>query len=604
MKNLKYSTILFGICALTLFITNSCDQEEFLENENKSNLTDQTQWASEANADIFLNDVYSELVKVYNLAEQLDYYTDDYNISHYYTASNWRQGIALAPSTSTDGVWGGTHGPSNGMHWNRFFTIVRKTNTFLQKVEENKENFSDEYYNKRVDEARFLRAFFYANFFTHVGGLPIIEVPLDRNTMSDDELYYPRETFEATYNFITGELGQIADHGYLPVKYNAGDPNAGRATLGAALALKGWIELFAASPLFNSGEAYLPDPGNFVHFANADATRWAKAAATNKKFIDEMGDGHPYELFDDLPNLFRAANEYNSEIIWDRQFLDVPGMGSNYERRGGPTYVLGQYMTWGNYNPTQEIVDQYAMANGKEITDPESGYDPQNPYVGREQRFYNDIVYDGAPYKLDWMPRTDTIYTRIDETYANPDKTNQIDLAGKTDVGDSGYYQKKKLNPDAAPAEDASGENYIFMRYAEVLLNFAEAQNEATGPTAEVYDAINKIRARGDLPQLEQGLSQDEMREAIRRERRVELSFENKRYFDNKRWKIAETVMNERRHNMVIRNSKPSDNSGIWVYSIEPEVKWTPKFELKQYMSPIPQDVIDQNPEIDQNPGY
>lgn len=604
MKILSLKYIIIGICAVTLFTTNSCDQEEFLENENKSNLTDQTQWASEGNADIFLNDVYSELVKISNLAEQLDYYTDDYNISHYYTASNWRRGIAQTPSTSTDGVWGGTHGPSNGMHWNRFFTIIRKANTFIQKIEENKENFSDEYYNKRMDEAKFLRAFFYSEFFMHNGGLPIIEIPLDRNTMSEDELYYPRGTFEETFNFITEELGRIVDNNYLPVKYNGGDPNAGRATTGAALALKGWIELFAASPLFNSGTAYLPDPGNYVHFASADPARWARAAATNKKFIDEMGNGAPYELFDDPANLFRAANEYNSEIIWDRQFLDVPGMGSSYERRGGPTYVLDQYMTWGNYNPTQEVVDQFAMANGKVITDPESGYDPQNPYVGREQRFYDAIVYDGAPYKLDWMPRTDTIYTRIDETYANPDKTNQIDLAGKTDVGDSGYYQKKKLNPDKAPANDASGQNYIHYRYAEVLLNFAEAQNEATGPTPEVYDAVNKVRERGNISALESGLSKDEMREAIWRERRVELAFENKRLFDIKRWKVAEVVMNEVRHNMVIRNTVPSDNSGEWVYSIEPEVKWSPKFELKQYMNPIPQDAIDQNPKVVQNPGY
>lgn len=604
MKSLKIKTLIFAVCAVVLFTTNSCDNQEFLENENKSNLTDQTQWASDANADIFLNDVYSELVKVSNLAEQLDYYTDDYNISHYYTASNWRQGICQAPPTSRDGVWGGTHGPSNGMHWNRFFTIIRKCNTFIQKVEENKENFSDAFYNKRMDEAKFLRAFFYAEYFVHMGGLPIIEVPLDRNTMTEDELYYPRGTFEETFNFITSELGKIVDNKYLPVKYNGGDPNAGRATLGAALALKGWIELFAASPLFNSGNSYLPDPDNFVHFASADASRWAKAAATNKKFITEMGNGAPYKLFSDRANLFRAANEYNSEVIFDRQFLDVPGMGSNYERRGGPTYVLGQYMTWGNYNPTQEIVDAFCMANGKEITDPTSGYDPQNPYVGREPRFYDAIVFDGATYKLDYMPTADVIYTRIDETYVNPDKTNQIDLAGKTDVGDSGYYQKKKLNPDKAPANDASGQNYIFYRYAEVLLNFAEAQNEATGPNSDVYNAINEIRANAGLPELAAGLSKDQMRDAIRRERRVELCFENKRLFDNKRWKIAEQVMGTQRHNMVIRNSVPADNSGVWVYSIEVEKKWTAKFDLKQYMNPLPQDVIDQNPKIKQNPGY
>jgi len=604
MKSFKLKYIYIGICAVILFVTSSCDQEEFLENENKSNLTDQTQWASDQNADIYLNDIYSEIPKYQNMAEQLDYYTDDYNISHYYTASNWREGICQAPSSSTTGNWSGTHGPTFGYSWEVFFEKLRKCNTFIQKIEENKENFSTEYYNKRIDEAKFIRAYFYSEYFMHVGGLPIIEVPLDRNTMTEDELLYPRSTFEQTFNFITNELGNIVNNGYLPVKYSSGDPNAGRVTLGAALALKGWIELFGASPLFNTADPYLPDPGKYVHFGSQDAGRWATAAATNKKFIDEMGNGNPYALFDDNANMFRVANEYNSEVIWDRQFLAIPGMGANYERRGGPTYVLGQYMTWGNYNPTQELVDQFCMANGKVITDPESGYDPQDPYVGREQRFYDAIVYDGATYKLDWMPEADIIYTRIDETYVNPDKTNQIDLAGKTDVGDSGYYQKKRLNPDAKPANNASGQNEILYRYAEVLLNFAEAQNEATGPTAEVYDAINKIRERGNIPPLEPGLSKDEMRDAIWRERRVELCFENKRYWDNKRWGIAEEVMGTQRHNMVIRNTNPSDNSGEWVYNVEVEKKWNAEFNLKQYMSPIPQDVPDQNIKIEQNPGY
>lgn len=177
-------------------------------------------------------------------------------------------------------------------------------------------------------------------------------------------------------------------------------------------------------------------------------------------------------------------------------------------------------------------------------------------------------------------------------------------MAGSTDVGDSGYYQKKRLNPDAAPGNDASGQNDLFYRYAEVLLNYAEAQNEAVGPDQTVYDAINKIRNRSDLPDLPAGLSQDEMREAIHTERRVELCFENKRYYDNKRWMQQEETMGVARHNMVIRNTVPSDNSGVWTYSVEPEVKYTASFELRQYMSPIPQNVIDQNPNISQNPGY
>lgn len=602
----RYQYIKSTCLALALSVAAmSCDTAEFLENENKANLTDQTQWESETNADVFLNDIYSEIPNKWNLAENLDYYSDDYNISHYYTASNWRTGVVMAPTQSTDNVWGGTHGPTYGYTWASFFVKVRKCNTFIEKLTEYRDNFSEEYFQARIDEARFLRAFFYSEFFQHVGGLPIITKPLDRNTMSADELQIKRGTFEETFNFITSELEDIVNNSALSVKYNSGERDAGRATLGAALALKGWVELFGASPLFNTGAPYLPDPGNFVHFGNNDPARWQKAADTNRKFIEMFGDGQYYDLFSDLPNFWRVANEYNSEVIWDRQVVaNVGGMGGSYESRGGVTYVLGEYRTWGNYNPTQELVDQFLMANGKRIDDPDSGYDPQAPYVNREKRFYDFIVYDGAPYKLDWMPRADTVYTRIDATSPDPDKTNQIDLAGTTDVGDSGYYQKKKLNSDAPPGTDASGQNYVFIRYAEVLLNFAEAANEAEGPTGEVYAALNKLRERSDVPPLQAGLSQDEMREEIRRERRVELSFENKRYFDNKRWKIAEDVMGKPRHNMVIRNTKPADNSGTWVYSVEEEVKYNVRFELKQYMSPIPQNVLDQNTKVTQNPGY
>ena len=105
------------------------------------------------------------------------------------------------------------------------------------------------------------------------------------------------------------------------------------------------------------------------------------------------------------------------------------------------------------------------------------------------------------------MPRADTIYTRIDETSPNPDKTNQIDLAGKPMWAIRAIIRKKMLNPDAPPGNDASGQNYIFYRYAEVLLNYAEAQNEAVGPDASVYDAINAIRNRSDLPGLPAGLT-------------------------------------------------------------------------------------------------
>jgi hypothetical protein len=275
-------------------------------------------------------------------------------------------------------------------------------------------------------------------------------------------------------------------------------------------------------------------------------------------------------------------------------------MGSTFEQYGGPVWINGAYYTWGNYDPTQELVDQFFMANGKPITDPTSGYDPQNPYKNRERRFYKWIVYDGAPYKMDWMTKEDTIYTRIDQVH--PSK-NQIDFASD-DVGNTGYYFKKKLNPLVRPGGGpASGANYVYFRYTEVLLGYAEAQNEATGPDASVYDAINKIRERSDLPPLPDGFDQAQMRDAIHHERSVELCFENKRFYDIIRWKIADQVMNVDKHAMKITNTSPSNNSGVWKYEVVP-LNHPHTFDMKMYLTPIPQPVIAQNPKLVQNPGY
>ncbi|MES2109752.1 MAG: RagB/SusD family nutrient uptake outer membrane protein, partial [Bacteroidota bacterium] len=356
----------------------------------------------------------------------------------------------------------------------------------------------------------------------------------------------------------------------------------------------------AASPAFNASEpAAGADPHKIAGFGSYNADRWKTAAATFKSFIDKYGNGQPYNLFNNTATLWYEANKYNPEVIFDRQAVSSV-IGSSFEQYGGPVWILGAYYTWGNYDPTQELVDQFSMANGKPITDPTSGYNPQQPYVNREKRFYDWIVYDGAPYKMDWMPREDTIYTRIDKVH--PSK-NQIDF-GNDDVGNTGYYFKKKLNPLVRPGGGTvSAANYIYMRYAEVLLGYAEAQNEATGPDATVYDAINKIRTRSNLPNLSGGLSQSQMRDAIIRERRVELCFEGKRFYDIVRWKTAFDVMNADKHAMKITNSSPSDNKGVWQYEVIP-LNHPHLFKQKMYLNPIPQPVIAQNPKLVQNPGY
>ena len=202
------------------------------------------------------------------------------------------------------------------------------------------------------------------------------------------------------------------------------------------------------------------------------------------------------------------------------------------------------------------------------------------------------------------MPTTDTIYTRIDRVKPS---LNQIDFA-TSDVSNTAYYSRKRLNPDTQVGFGQSGLNEVFIRYAEVLLNYAEAQNEAVGPDASVYEAINKLRTRAGTATLQQAyggqtLSQTQMREVIRRERRVELCFENKRFYDIIRWGIANDVLNKDLHGMKITNTVPSNNSGTWQYEVV-GINHPHSFSPKMYFNPIPQGAIDRNKALIQNPGY
>jgi hypothetical protein len=596
--NMKTFNITITLVVIVLFMTASGCKKDILNNTSKATLTDATQWASEGNADIFLNDIYNNLPDMYNSPENLDNFTDDNDGGVYWGSWNFKQGI-IDPASNFYGWFGNASGPADisRYNWGDAYYTIRKCNVFIQQISAYKANFSASWYNKRIDEARFLRAFYYSLLFQHLGGLPIITTPQNR-TQDSAALYKPRSTYEQTFNFLTSTLDTVVNNGYLVTKYTSGDQDAGRATLGAALMLKGWLQLFAASPAFNAATPVSgTDPNHIAGFGSYDVNRWAAAAKTFKSFIDQYGNGKSYALFSDPSAIWYPTNEYNSEVIFDRQYV-ANIIGSNYNQYGGPVYILGAYYSWGNYDPTQELVDDFFMANGKSITDPTSGYDPQHPYVGREPRFYDWIVYDGAPYKQDWMAKQDTIYTRIDKVKPS---LNQIDF-GTGDVSNTGYYFKKKLDPGVRPGS-SSGANYIFFRYAEVLLGYAEAQNEASGPDGTVYTAINQIRLRAGLPALAGGLSQTQMREAIQKERRVELCFENKRLDDIIRWKIADKVMNVDKHGMQITNTSPNDNKGVWQYQVVP-LNHPHVFTAKMNLNPIPQPILAQNPKLVQNPGY
>jgi hypothetical protein len=231
------------------------------------------------------------------------------------------------------------------------------------------------------------------------------------------------------------------------------------------------------------------------------------------------------------------------------------------------------------------------MSNGLPITDPASGYDLQHPYLNREKRFYQSIIYDGSYWLGSLM-----------EMWIGSGSPNTLDLSSANEATNPGYSPSKGFNPKYALNGNLrlNSAHFIIFRYAEILLSFAEAQNETSGPDNSVYEAVNKVRARSDVPPLQLGLSQQQMRNAIRQERSVEFAFEEKRWHDLLRWKIAETNLNGTFHAMKIVKV-----GGEKAYTIIPAPNGTRIFYAdKNYLLPIPQNVIDKNLNLLQNPNF
>lgn len=580
---MRIHTIIKTVClAGTLALLSAC--EDWLEIEPKDRFGDTTVWGSEENADMFLNDIYNQLPHLNNETQNLDQYSDNS-----YVGAEWMNARttiytgALSPTSWIPGPWDmWKWGRQNNDDAKGQYERIRSCNLFINKVKESE--FSADYKKERLAEARFLRAWFYHYLWMAYGGVPIITEVLDNNVSTD--IFYPRETAQKTFEFIDKELDEIKED--LPDRRSGAD--LGRASKGAILTLKGWVELFHASELRNPGK---------------DKKRWEAAAATLQ---DVIGLG-VYHLQPTILDLWTEATNNNDEVIFDFQMSKQNG--GRREGLFGPVFVKGVQSSWGNMQPTQELVDDYCMANGLPISDPASGYNKNNPYKGREKRFYQSILYDGS------MWQGEEIITRV-----GVGSPNEIDTSSESDVTNTGYYTRKTIDESVNGADNLQMSNgmanYIFFRYADVLLMYAEASLEAGDkPTAVEY--LNMVRTRGgNMPSIEdtypQGITENQLREVIRRDRRIELAFEDKRWWDILRWKICDGengVMNKPIGGMKVEDT---DGDGVWEYNYHEVGKRT--FLPRMYYQPIPQYVLDKNPVIreqnggedgwagGQNPGY
>jgi len=255
------------------------------------------------------------------------------------------------------------------------------------------------------------------------------------------------------------------------------------------------------------------------------------------------------------------------------------------------------YGGWSSLDPLQSLVDAYEMTNGKTIDDPSSGYDPNNPYTNRDPRLTATIVYPGESYP----------YASGAPNYYDPLDASSSDFYNSGNNTSVTGYIEKKFTAVLSDYDNLfnTGLDMILIRYAEVLLSYAEAKIESGQIDASVYQSINLVRNRSGMPNVDQSVynSQSSLRTLIRRERRVELALEGLRWFDIQRWKIGPQVMAGTVYGARLGSVNPQTGAlTLGADSIQVETRaFDPN---KNYLWPVPQSEIDINKNLHQNPGY
>jgi len=590
LKNIQNMKKIIVILALTV-MAGSCKKNP-LDITPDGRLTINGVFNNEIQTGAFLNSAYAYIpgylatYHYYGFMSPLSDESQDSDVGNEVdggVAGLWIVG-ALSPNTNP--IARASAETVNNDHYSSFWTGIRYANVFLQNIDN--ANVSDLVSKSRFKaEAQMLRAFYYWELIKELGSFPVVDKPFDPGF---DYKSLTRPSFQADIDFIVRDCDSAIANPDLPIRITQA-VDRGRFSKAVAYAIKSQALLYNASPLWN--------PSN-------DPAKWVAAAKASKDALTAL-TGNGYAL---------AAN-YESYFLSQADLVTSPSDKETiYERPGGlpATARANNSITakTGSLRagtcPSQELVDSYDMqATGQPaitgymdndhlipIINVASGYKETDPYTGRDPRFYATVWYNNALY--------DNI-AGAGKLYPLQIYTGGADQLIKTPPNKrnthTGYYLRKFIDSKQANtlAQTAGWKKY---RLAEIYLNYAEAENEASGPIPEVYAAINTIRSRAVMPNLPTGLSKDEMRERIHRERRVELAIEEHRFWDVRRWKILDQTDKLVTGMEIIKNT-----NGTFTYNrfvTERRNAWQDKFRI----FPIPIGDASKIPDfgLNQNPGW
>lgn len=511
------------------------------------------------------------------------------------------------------GDWNPTKLVPNTDLWKLTYQKIRSALIFIENVRPIPEQrLTEDLVERYKNEARFLMAYYYTRMLEVYGPFPLITTLTDV-TASTEELQKPRTPYDDIVDYLDEVLLDLSK--VLPSTYD--DVNTGRPTSGMCLSVRARMLLFAASPLFNGNPDYKDVKnldGTPLFSQTYDESKWKRAADATKLVIDlpqyqlykEYNDDGSIDAVMSCMNVHLTDTRNNPEIIFP-----YPAMtNSLYEY-----HLLPRGSGWaGCIGFTQNVIDAFFMKNGCSIDEvganySENGYSTSdvfyntkynyadanrteglvtragtyNMYVNREPRFYAYVRYNGQYCSFDDNNRDLNFMTGGEDGPSSHDSPL------------CGYQINKAINPTNRNGVAYPYKPGILIRLAEMYLNYAEALNEYDPGNADIETYINLVRERAGIPNLKEGLDQEQMREAIRKERRVEFVLEGgMRYMDIRRWKIAEEVFETPISGMNV--SATTKDEFFKRVEVQKRV-----FTKKMYLWPIYQDYLDNNENLVQN---
>ncbi len=614
---MKKRHLIFALSVVGTVFT-SCN-DSFVNTKPLDQLSESVVWTDPNLAEAFVTELYGGLGNGGFDEQMLSSLTDEASFTHP------GRGITTVTESRTNPA---DIGWINGTYsWQNMYTRIRACNLALENLKK-ATTFPTTLVERLNGEAKFMRAYYYHQLVRYYGAVPVVDRTF---SLADTDFLSKRNTMEECINFIVKDLDESA------ALLNGKSLAAGRATRPAAMALKSRMLIYAASDLYDASAAKSKSVAmasysnpEFMGYVSGDrASRWTKARDAAKAVLDLSGFGNQLNLSAPATKEDAIANYSNNslaksggekELIFARYFINAKAEnGGRIGLFNGPN----GYHNWAGNAPIQNFVDDYEMMDGSKFSWSNPTHSA-NPYDNRDPRFYASILYDGAT----WKPRTADVAAKDP---VNQIQTGQYELTSggspyfgldsrKSSVEDwngsyTGYYFRKFTDPNPSIIDQSSWQQipWPFLRYSEVLLNYAEACIEL-GQDAEARAWLNKIRFRSGMPALTE--SGDELRQRYRNERRVELAFEEQRFHDTRRWMIASTTLGNKVR-IVNVFGKLKAGKSVSIYKYDPATfdyqyrvvdmdpgKENRSWSDKMYRMPIFRDEMNRNKNLIQNPGY